>query len=396
MRDKIEVGEPGIVPEVQEGNKVRFEPGIHPHEVGPIKIGEKGEAIERLSEGDLTAHRWNSEVAERLMKYKPAGLVIDGLTPIDYVDPDILEKHGIGDSLRREVWIKLPGNPREINGTGELIVGLGDFVEGPKGFTVEMGEDSELQQKELTVEASAVALASVTALVGSVILGRKKRIDIEVNEKYSGNISRRKFLGLMGKGVGTLGIAYLATQLSSIYFAGRTSNGTSEFWQGVANIVKPRFADMSWLNARTALMIAKANDLQRNFGEYGVGADETCAVVAGSFHTYNSDNFLSSKEARRKEILSFAEKIMEAVRDVYCSEKNSPVKVTRESWDLDKRLLVENLARMDVVRVRDPELEKTDNHLKVLRKNIDYLGTINSREVKEALEPLGNMPHEEK
>lgn len=102
--------------------RVILEPGIHPLPIIPEPFKK---ILDNYRAGDLTAHIWNREVAQRMAEYQPVVVGIDGLTP------DFGTKWLGTPGINSGIWLSLPGRPNKINSQGKIFVVAGDLIRTP-------------------------------------------------------------------------------------------------------------------------------------------------------------------------------------------------------------------------------------------------------------------------
>lgn len=109
-------------PETSPYRRVILEPGIHPTTPQGYQA-----VTDRYFAGDLTAHSWNPQVAQRMHEYQPPVVAVDGLTP-DW--QAMVGEIGLA-AINRGVWQLLPNRPSAVNQAGEVLVVGGDLLRIP-------------------------------------------------------------------------------------------------------------------------------------------------------------------------------------------------------------------------------------------------------------------------
>jgi len=124
---------------------IHFEPGVHPFPLTDMLFGlpTSKEIRDRFKAGDLTAHAWNSQVAERMRTYKPLVLGLDSVS---------------GSFWGRKLsWPWLPGSPKEMGGRESIYVVGGnvlhqDFLFSEEGNKIGWGKVADYTGRLLVGE----------------------------------------------------------------------------------------------------------------------------------------------------------------------------------------------------------------------------------------------------
>ncbi len=317
-------GQESYLPEtVAQTSGIHFEPGIHPR-----TESDAATVYNDFSQGNLDAHGWNTEVGERIASYAytaPALLLtIDGLSPVPQ------SPHPLFTSLQEAgiIWTHVPARPNKLNHTGQVYVVKGDidYDRLPQTVLPDVKESVSLYQQTMNIEeiegenanqvhntAIAGETAGIAAL-GAALWGARKLLSPSAT---NANISRRQFLRkslAVATSVATAG-SLLRLETPNIT-ASVPNEPTKEFLQTVDNIIRPRLARSTYVDGRTALLLAKAEDAQATLSEF---SQATNAVVMGSLHADIASTYIQDKSERSKAITAYAQELLEVARQVYGS-----------------------------------------------------------------------------
>ncbi len=348
-------GQTSYLPEtLTQASALHFEPGIHQSESGQVTV------YSDFRQGNLNAYAWNTEVGERIASYAynaPALLLtIDGLEPVlpsqKPLDTPLTEA-GI-------IWTHLPARPNKLNHTGQAYVVRGDTLfwqipqavipdlKDPARFYPQMDAkvQTDAQNAERTYDTAIAGETAGIASLGLVLWGASKLL---APSATSQQLSRRRFLG------NTLKLA-LATAVTgsllryplSNITAGAANEPTKEFLQTIDNIIRPRLTRSTFVDGRTALLLAKAEDAQDQLrGE----VEPTNVLVMGSIHADMAPTYVQEKGERKKAIAAYAGELLDTAKLVYASffhlsPENIPPQVTQS--------LLNYVSQVDIVQVTDP------------------------------------------
>ena len=376
-----------LIPEiVAQSHNIYFEPGFH---------GGYTEAESAFSRGNLDAHAWNTETVQRIISYAydaPALLLtLDSLEPV----PPNQKPLNTPRQEASTVWIDLPARPNKLNHTGKVYVVKGDSYQlqipeavlpnakDLSGFSQQM---STIVQKEAYNDISAEANAILEetagiASLGLLLWGASKFIRPSIPMQ---TISRRKFLerAIIATTATTV-IGSLARLTTSNIAAEASNEPTEEFLQTVGNIVRPRLVRSTFIDGRTALVLAKAEDAQ------AISADllqATNVILMGNRHMEMAPTYLQDREERNTAIVAYAKDLLDTAKQVYISyfhisPKSIPLQVTQ--------FLLNYVSQEDIVEVTDPGgLSFQPNVTQSIDKQVTLYKSFHSPQVEEAIKPL--------
>lgn len=338
---------------------IRFEPGIH-----SSTVDEADELVNNFTEGNLNVHGWNKEVLERMRKYSPEVVAIDGGVPLS----------SRGEIMTPEfLWVSLPGKPSEINPTTkEVYVVRGDLMHYDYLFS-RMGAESvgkSLEEQD-DKRYSAIALSGEGGAKDILSwLGSGAILDRSFSET---KISRRNFLRLTGAAVGAATIVHFFRPLL-VYSASKSQNSeTKDFFVDLYNILEKTLIKKNVIDFRTSLLIAKEEDAI-DFLDKPKSTSGT--VLMGNSHSRRVSELMSNKNERLKTISSFTEVLVGSLDQAL--KKHSSV-FSREEL---RNTLLNFISAVEVIKLTDPPINP-DGSFGPL--TMVTLGTFQSPQVEDAI-----------
>lgn len=367
---------------------IHFEIGNHPQ--GDPSTLTASDEYSRFNAGDPSAHSWNSEVLERMRRYKPKLIGIDGLS-YSIIIP--AEKFEIGPPFSDDVWMLLPGEPKQINDQGLIYVVAGDNFNTGNAFnivntnpgTLELrnamgGKQGQDIQKELSVNRAEQILCRMVGVVDVALTG--KAVLERLFGKYtSKETSRREFLKMLGIGGMNIAAGYI---FGKGYFANRAALAGSEeeknFYLGVVDKLKTRFSFSNNAEARSALIYNKTLDA-RELLDFGP-ADQA-AVLFGTAHSWEAESVMATPQKREEAIRSYAKTYFDILDYYY---KNFPkIAIPREEA---VRRVKEIIETGFILQVQQPvtTYPVTNNLPHLVRRSTKEVKRFRSPSVAKALE----------
>jgi len=332
---------------------IHFEPGEHPD-----KTEEYLEIYERFKTGDLRAHGWNEEVLQRLKKYSPEIIAIDGLVvssrPGEVYSPEY-------------IWLTMPGSPGEINPKqSSLLVISGDC--GYSNFPEKLSnvinpELDRLHDSDKTLRTSwgltmtaIITIASNADLLSSLMETRFTRRDIF-------RLPPRLFL--------------LSILERAPWYATRAKqNETKNFFVALTNaLYRDYFNSNSVVDFRTALLISKEQD---SIAFLGKPKETAGSVIMGNAHSVKAEKFLRNKEARSQIIYLFSENFLKFIDQTLTENPSISNEIDLKSSFLDF------VSTTEIKRVYNPQ--KINGA--IIIPPMESLGIFKSPQVEAAIAPL--------
>ena len=201
-----------------------------------------------------------------------------------------------------------------------------------------------------------------------------------VNKK----ISRRQFLDKTIKtATGTLVAGSLLRYELPNIAAIVPDEATEQFLETVDSIVRPRLARSVFIDGRTALLLAKAEDAQTTLSDLQQAKN---VVVMGSAHTEIVSTYLQRKEERNTAIADYAGELLETAKEVYATYNHvppghTPAKVIQT--------VLNYVSQVDIVKVTDPGgLSFQPNVAHTIDKQVLPYKSFNSPQVEQAIQHL--------
>lgn len=342
---------------------IHFEPGMHADLIPGI--AQKSEdVIKKFESGDLTAHAWNPEVAQRMKQYSPLIFGLDSVDPYPASSPDVF-------------WPWLPGSPKEMNGQDSVYLVGGDHSDLEIGDA--WGEVVKYAQNTLGIEIPPHIILPIGV---SYLLSKMPR------EK----ISRRTLLKA-GLGLGGLSLADMLAKFAPAAESYSTSSDNP--LKKIPQFVRPVLKS-NWLDGRTALVIAKTIDSMERLN---LPKGTAGSIVFGWPHEYESFKFMGDKIARKDAIKKFA---VELNDDAFTKADEDTFNYLYEmvgvkSSDVPKKDILMNstlitLASTTIYKVKEPESSRLDEVSgKDGNKLIEKVDYFLDPEVMDVASSLGNV-----
>lgn len=401
---------------------LHFEPGVHVFPLADkvLRHPTPEELFARFDAGDLTAHAWNPQVAQRMKQYGPIAIGLDSI-PGSSVTP--------ANSM---FWLWLPGSPKEMTGRNETHIVGGDLLhfqllDDPVSGYFEKWKD------ELRKIGWGNVSGYAKSILGAEIVGEHVFLPLSMllayrllsnknNEKGAGvkNPDRRLFLKKAAATVGVLSLATLLGRLAPLIQSYSPTPLTEDLSQKITDLTKP-FTRSAWLEGRTALVIAKTIEAM---DKLGLPQGSHGSVVMGFPHAYEVGSFLTYKNTRMEAIRKYAQEFFNEVYptipdDVLwevaafdemqkTGEKLSDIdslkrlrartndiknkRSTDTEWkkSLIMDVLLPYFTATTVYKVKEPDSYYVDNPDGAVRELISVVKRFPSQEVKEAVSPLGD------
>ncbi|MBI3069688.1 MAG: hypothetical protein HYY87_00085 [Candidatus Levybacteria bacterium] len=412
-------------PEPTEKHQIHFEPGVHtfPFVDVVLRHPTAQELYDRFAAGDLTAHAWNPEVSQRMSKYGPSVIGLDSVSG------------SREDVPVRLFWLWLPGSPKEMTGRNEVYIVGGDLLHSQIIDPPRSTEDTISNEwyNELNkigwgkVEEYAgglgteligghIALPIFTLLARRLLANKKREEDRGVKSP-----SRRLFLKRAAVTVGGLSLATFLGRLAPLAQSYSPTPKTEKVMQKVTDIAKP-FTRSTWLDGRTALVIAKTIEAM---DKLGLPQGSQGSVVMGFPHGYEAGNLLTDKQARMKAIRQYAQEFFNSIYPTIPQdfvweavalaemEKAGDKLASDNAEDFFERVRIKGIeiqnnrserwkrqCFMDIIlpyftativyRVKEPKSYHVDDPVGTVKELASVVKRFPSQEVKEAVSPLGD------
>lgn len=323
----------------------------------------------RLSSGDLNAHVWPAETAEKLKSSNPQPnlLVVDGMSA---QQPGKPATRDFDSAQRNSLWRLMPARPSDINSSGEVFYVLGDVVkegydEVLKPFYSRNASDQEARNKIMAVisknrpEIDSVAsytspdpyislpsLAAVgVALIGAVNLTEERAEKRDREPLNARKYARRSILKLAtftgGMGVAAYGIHRFGPKISV------AKDIDDNIIDTMLKVARREKLDHVSDDGRTAFMIEKGIFAAQRLGETDV------TVLAGTEHEHNKDILLSYPQARGDAAVKYANVLLKIV-----DEASKEGGFSEETKLAARGILLDNLLYGQILRATDPGTAK--------------------------------------
>lgn len=406
-------------PEPTEKHQIHFEPGVHPFPFADKVLGHPTfeELLRQFKKGDLGAHAWNPEVSQRMRKYGPSVIGLDSVSGSQE------------DVPVRLFWLWLPGSPKEMTGRNEVYIVGGDLLHSQIIDPPRSTEDTISNEwyNELNkigwgkVEEYAGGLG--TELIGghialpiSMLLVYRLLSSRNKSEESVKNPSRRLFLKRAVATAGGLSLAAFLGRLAPLMQSYSPTPKTENVAQKITDITKP-FTRSTWLDGRTALVIAKTIEAM---DKLGLPQGSQGSVVMGFPHGYEAGNLLADKKARMKAIRQYAQEFFDSIYPtipdfmwkyaVMDEMEGAGDKLTSDNWDDFKKraeiksrekseewkrqwvmdALLQSFIATTVYKIKEPNFYHVDDPVGTVRELISVFRRFPSQEVKEAVSSLGD------
>jgi len=356
------VSTPYLFPVENDGSSptIHLEFGIHEFDLPGL---DNTQQSKKALQGDLSAHYWNPQVAKRVRKYCPQAILSDSLTSgLTGQNPEHVD---LNDAF--STWFTLPGSPQELNGTNHIFAIAGDWLDSTS--LTASGRVIESAKAYAIEDFGTLALGFATAIAAS------KFSSVHTSASHEPqSFSRRAFLkksGLYAAEFASVGLVAtpLVRWLSVLGASMTTDSRIQSTLQGISNALDHKFSKATWVDGRTALLIAKSLAATPILP----GGRGDVAVVMGSPHLFNSNHLLRSKEARAHAIQEYTKGIMSAL--LKADPSITP--------DMLKRDAPSFFAQSTVYDVYEPTNPQDD-----VRQLVRFNSQIQCEEVNQALQNL--------
>lgn len=367
---------------------IHFEIGIHPQ--GDPSTLTVSDGYSRFNAGDPSAHYWNPEVLARMRKYQPKLIGIDGLSYSIIIPAEKLE---IGPPFSDNVWILLPGEPKQINDQGLIYVVAGDNFNTGNAFNIVGTNTETLQlrnamgkkenrdiQNELLVNSAEQILYTMVGIVDTALIG--KAVFEKIFRRYTNkDIGRREFLKLLGIGAVNLAAGNI---FGKGYFAQRAAQASSEeeknFYLSVVDKLKTRISFSNNAEARSALIYNKTLDARKllNFEP-----TDQASVLFGTAHSWEAESVVGDPQKREEAIRAYAKTYFDILDYYYQNFPN--IALPREEA---VRRVKEIIETGFILQVRQPSTTYpvTEDLPQIVRRSTKEIMRFRSPSVAKALE----------
>ena len=352
---------------------IHLEPGIHSFPGSNLLGVPSGEEVkQKFESGDLTAHKWNPQVAQRMKQYSPLVLGLDSVPGLAV--PDF--RH----------WEWLPASPHDMSGRDSMYLIGGDLLHW------QYMDDPEFYELGWSKVADYVKKGSAEGISNLIVAS----VSIAALRYYQEKFSRRRFLkgGLAALGAAAAGL--FLGKSAPVIQSYSPSSSTEGLSQVVTDLTKPWFSESKWLDGRTALIIAKTLEAMEILD---LPTGTQASVVLGYPHLYEAGRLLTNKEFRKKTIREFAQEFFEETKDLTTGD--------RADWEKDEELMEElirdyggidgwvkfsiftSFASSTISQITQPQSLTVKNPASTVAGLFKEIKIFESPEVKEALLPLG-------
>lgn len=359
----------------QSKYNIHLEPGIHSFPGTDIFLGipKQSEVAKKFWAGDLSAHAWNPQVAERMKQYKPLVLGLDSV-PGPYF------------TYSGKEWYWLPGSPEEMSGRKSMYLIGGDLLHWQY---FEIREMKDLGNDVLTDYIKKGTTEGVSILLAAIMLSKAAQ---QLNEIAP----RRKFLQNSAKALGVGALALLLGKLSPVVQSYSPTPITEGVSQRITEVTKPWFSKSTWLDGRTALIIAKTLEAMDILG---LPKGTVASIVMGYPHLYEARRLLEDKEYRIGKIREFAQEFYNETHELTTEHVNLDYYVKegliKDPFDKEeveafiKAEIFYGFTLGTIIEVKQPQSYHTDDPFETIISSFKWLEHFESEEVKAALIPLG-------
>lgn len=377
---------------------IHFEPGIHPIW---LTWAFQQEDLERGYINGRPQYLWNGQVAERIKRYSPQILAIDSLSPS--MSFHYTQEYPYSRANNLFIWGSLPQSPSEINkDANEIYVVMGDFVNyvslldkyleatAKPELKGQLSKDiMSIQEKEERMSILKLGVDKELICVSLLFLHSRLKNNAKKDSNYnieeaSRRISRRDFFKAGVRGT-LKSMAYLNLfNLVSVWPAAFSPNGDlKNFWEYLSSLPCPKLFNQDWLDARTALLIAKEQDV---IDKLRLPKTTSGTVLLGASHTYEARTLMESSVARTKVIGRFMEAFL-ARLDKIINEKYPDL-----NKDKIRNEILDYITTAEVMKIRDPAKKgKVGRDLVIAiteRDTINMYTRFQSPQVEEAIRHL--------
>lgn len=344
-----------------------FQPGMHTLSQVPSFDWGSSRIEAQFRAGDLNAHHWNPEVAERINNDRNLRTYVIGLDSIG----------GSGDG--NPSWPWLPGSPSQINGGERYFVVGGDFL----GWQLNGCEDKPAMKAELEqldwdfINSYGGQISAEASLTAGLGLG-----GAVAALRSPAKTGRRGFLASMG----VLGLGLTFGRLAPVIQSYTDNPTLAQAAQMLTDQTRFRMAKSTWLDARTALLTAKTIDAMDTMPDLEAGAGGS--IVFGWPHGYEAGRILHDRLYRADLFQKFLTQLHTPIYEV---EVKYGVSSDNE---MSRRDSLDNLARLlasyRVWEIHQPEADFVDDSKAAAAQLIIPVSRQYCPEVVEALKPISD------
>jgi hypothetical protein len=235
---------------------------------------------------------------------------------------------------------------------------------------------TEATNAGITYQNTIIEESAGIAALGAVLWGASKGLSTNPT------MPRRQFLGnAIGVTAGIMATGSLL-RLETPYIANVKDEPTKDFLETVANVVRPRIARSLIIDGRTAMLLAKAEDVQAILPELSQAVN---VVVMGNQHL-DMVPTEQDKGERNKAIAAYAEELLASAQQVYADyfhilPEHIPPQVINS--------VLNYVSQVDIVEVTDPGGPTIQpNFPQTVDKQITPYKSFHSPQVEEAIKPL--------
>lgn len=362
-----------VLPPVYPG--MRFEPGIHPF----IASNEWNQIIaDKFTSGDLNAHQWNNAVKERMSAYQPQVISIDGQAPSARWD---INRKG-------HIWLSLPGRPNDINHDNPTYVVAGDFYDYTQALTdfsntANPNVDALLQEldKEMPGTGLMELFQAYGEKTGMGLSGGLASMAILAGATKSQPIARREFLKYASEAVLGLALSWaLPAWFAPVGAAVMNNEPAKDLLMDITTITGPYLIKSDYLNARTAMLIAKTQD---SIDYLGLPTTIPSSVLMGAAHTPEAAVLMTNPVARTEVIAQYTGDLVKTLNTVIRSEYPALDTVAA------RKALLDHVSRAQIIQVTDPGGPSPNPQLLTLVDScVSNVATIQSPQIEQAISHL--------
>jgi hypothetical protein len=380
---------PPIIPEkINQASPIHFESGTHANTKNEV------DALYNADDsGNLDRYTWNDEVGNRIASYAYNApsllLTIDGLMPKPPSKSDVFSNPHV-EAV--DIWSSLPARPNKLSHTGRVYILKGDskILRLSQAVMPDVVEPASVKQEVValddrvgqnavtTVENSIVEETVGIAGFGLALWGASKLLS------SPHTISRRQFLSKsVAVAAGAITLGSLSRLEIPTLAADVPNEPTKDFLQTVENIIRPRINSATFIDGRTALLLAKAEDAQASLQEF---AQATNVVVMGNAHGFMAPTYIQDKGERNKAIVTYVQELLDVAKQVYGNYYNlSPEQIPPQATNS----LLNYVTQVDIVEITDPGAQSFQPSVaQTIDKQIIPYKSFNSPQVEEAIRDL--------
>jgi hypothetical protein len=371
-----------------EGSAIHFEPGTHPQtDSDHLKL------YQSFANGNIETFAWNTQVGERIKSYAFTAPTL--LLTIDDLAPQPVSLYPLFTPHQEAIysWIALPARPNKLHQSGKIYVVKGDtdFYRLPQAILPNVKEPDSLKEQMDTQQKSDAknavqldqnALAGETVgigAIGAILWGASKLMSLSTATQ---NMSRRQFLRksiATATGIAVAGsmIRYALPEATAVV----PNEPIEEFLQTLSSVIRPRIARSTFIDGRTALLLAKAEDAVLENP-----TQATNVVVIGDEHADMAPTYMQDKVQRNTAITAYAQELLGVAQQVYgkyyhLSPNQIPPQVTNS--------LLDYVTQVDIIEINDPGGSSFQpNFPSTVDQQISVIKSFNSPQVEEAIKIL--------